>query len=398
MSRSPSVDLEAAEGFADELLMHFGWDDLDDDFDLDLDEEDEEESFGSSGSASWPSRVLEAEEQRFGLFKKLGQSTSSVVSSAGEGFLSTFNPWLKTPVAEPVAAPPPQQVVADRQTLPPVYVADPSLAARATASPSVASPAVMIPTSKFGASYVHGSEKQRDLEGRSAAVRARLQGSSELRSSPVGDPVPMVEDATAHPVMTKDGEVVEPIHGRLVMVSCFSCCRKPVSYGSSGNGCVVCDDYGAILVPSSDLSSVAGTESFGFIAALLGGLAPLASKGAQSAGTAVSDAKLEKQRQATERAAKVYERLKHQVEVEHAPTSIPTLPVEAPSVVPESAPTASSYFGFDDADDDGFDEDDLNDLFEEDEEDESFGLEIFEDEDAQPYVDGRIVRVLVPRG
>lgn len=437
MDFSVGPDQGTAEAFADELLLHFGAeDDLDDDLDemFGADDEDDDEDEGFGGVSSWPSKVRSADEARqsFGVFRPLApvapvghlargvakgvgktvSSASDFATSAGQGLVSSgfqlFGP--PPPVLIDTSSPqmPPQAVVADKQSLPPVYVSDPVLAAEAKVAPTVQSTAVLSPTTKFGASFQEGSVKPRRGREREAITRARLESEKELRGSEPHPPTPLVEDAGAAPALLDDGNVVEPCHGRLVIVSCMSCSRRPADrYGSSGNGCLVCDDYGAILVPASDLPSYAGTERFGFVAALLGALAPLAAPAAQLAGGAVGQRKQYAAQETSARAQKVYERLKQQLQMQQAQAQ--------PQVTDPGQEKVSGIGGWLGGIDDLEDLDEFDDLGEdEDSSDEAFGL--FEEDDDLDFLDdgdplhedldeeddgrseGRIVRILVPRG
>ncbi len=429
MARMVGRELGEAEAYADELLLRFGdegygaddlydnlfgEDDEDDEDDDEDDEEDEDDEDGFGGPSSWPSRVLQAERAReemgrFAPLSGIGKAITSTVSSAaglaanaGQGLMASgFNPWAPQPqVVLDQSAP---SVVSDRQSLPPVYVADPSLAAQAQSSPSISSQAEMRPTTAFGASFQRGSVSPRDSVGREAIVRARLEGAKELRETATSGSSPLVEDATAEPVLLSDGRIVEPVHGKLSMVSCFSCSRLPPSrYGATGNGCVVCDDYGAILVPSSDIPAVAGTERFGFVAALLGALAPLAGTAAQLGGSSAMTGRQAQAQEATARASKVYERLKAQLEASR-PASKAADSTQQPQLqqTEKVSGIGGDLGGLDDLEDLDLPEEfgaDVDAVLDED-------LDFLDDDDPLPFEeedddlssDGRIVRVLFPR-
>lgn len=460
MPPSTGRDQGAAQAYAEELLLRFGDDldidddlddlegdhgddysdsdleeDLDDEFGLDDEEEDLDLDEGFGGSCSFPSRVLQAEKARYGkgLLSGIGNTISSAAgfsASAAQGLLASgYNPWAPPPPvifqapATPSSLPP--SPVSDRETLPPVYVVDPTLAAQAAKAPSISSPSELPPTTKFGASFQEGSVRPRRGQEKEAIIRAQLEGAKELRSSSASSPAPMVEDPTALPFLFADGSIREPIYGALSLLPCPSChSLSKTRYGANGNGCVVCDDYGAILTPTCDLPNVASVEQFGFVAALLGALAPLAAQGAQIGGQAVGARKQAQAADTSARASRVYARLQQQLEAKNAAISA-AKKEEAPSLDASAKEQVSGIGGFlgglDDLEDldlpeefgmdedtdfgeyeeDGDEDDDLGDAFddEDDEDDDDDDLDDdLESDDSDLSSEGRIVRILFPRG
>lgn len=404
-------DQGTAEAYADELLLHFGEDPFDSDDDLDdelfgdedededeeedededEDEDDEEEGFG--GVSSLPSRVLQAEKVRYGkilsgLKSGIGNTFSAAsgfAASAAQGLLASgYNPWVPPP---PVSISPEAVPVAGKESLPPVYVADPALAQQALSAPSVESTSKLVPATQFGASFQRGSVSIRRGKEKEAAVRAQLSGSKSLKDSPVEPPLPFVEDGTATPLLLSDGSLIEPVHGKMSLVPCPSCCRlSGTSYGASGNGCLVCDDFGAVILPSEDVPVYVSSDGFGFIGALLTTLAPLAAQGAQLGGQAVSARKQMEQAETSSRASKVYERLRKQLEQKNSPPK----PAETPAVAPEppspeEEKSSGEEFGAD-SDDEDSDDEDLDD-----------DIDLDDDDDSDLSAEGRIVRILFPR-
>lgn len=412
----PSVRA-SQEAFADELLLRFGEEGLLDDDDLDDDEDDLEDDLdeveGFGGEAAWPSRIRSADLSRQGMSHGLGAGIGRTVgSSAGlaanvaQGLAASgYNPWAPPPS---VVLDVPLAPVADRNTLPPVYVVDKVLATEAKNAPSVTSPATVSPTTRFGASFHEGSVRPRSGNDREAILRARFGSAKELREAVPGPSSPLVEDGGASPLLLSDGTISDPVHGRLSLLSCFSCSGLPAArYGASGNGCVVCDDYGAILVPASDLPTVAGTTRYGFIAALISAITPLAGTAAQLGGGAVGAQKASHAQEASARASKVYDRLRKEIEV--PPPSATTATAEE-----HVSGLGGDLGGLDDLEDlDGEEDEDvfdtsgsLDDSFGEDGVDDD-DLDFLEDGDPFPEDDededdlraeGRIVRVLFPQG
>lgn len=364
----------------DDSSDEFGSDDLDDDeFDddeLDNDISDEvdfgsdDDLVGFGGASALPSLVLKAEEFRLShpdsfsgiSFKKLGQNkradkepskmsqaTSNFFASIGQGISSSGASYVPTyvPVIFP-SSPPPQPVVtavSDRETLPPVYVPDPALASHAESAPaSVSASASPAPSSSFGASFEHGSLRHRTGADKQSMIKAKILSRKSFGSVRPASPLPFVEDSGATPVLLSDGAIIEPFYGGLQVCPCPSCCSLPKdSYGSTGNGCVVCSDYGAILIPEKDVHSYFAPESYGFVAALMNVVGPIAQAGAQVAASSVAQSLSAKnaarQQEGAARTVRVFERLRSKIAAAHPPPAAPQ-----PSSDP-SPPNEPASFG-----------------------------------------------------
>jgi len=105
-------------------------------------------------------------------------------------------------------------------------------------------------------------ERQGRHRAASAAESSLYFGAAALRNAVRSAPSVFVADNDAEPVMFAGGQIWEPAYGRVHAVPCPSCARltkEATSYGA-GTTCAVCDAFGAILVPESDLSQYASSR------------------------------------------------------------------------------------------------------------------------------------------
>jgi hypothetical protein len=114
---------------------------------------------------------------------------------------------------------------------------------------------------KYGFVGGHPRKAQREA-AQKALARSGKTISSTKRS---GQKTPFIEDPEAEPVLYGSGVMVDPIHGELCAVPCPSCsglAEDAARYGADTD-CVVCEGFGAILVPSSDVDDWFGAASYG---------------------------------------------------------------------------------------------------------------------------------------
>jgi len=188
-------------------------------------------------------------------------------------------------------------ILGDGMQAPPVYVADDlgahegALAASAELGADLDNFDGLKGTSRFSAAVREDYGfigRQPWSQAKRAADRALSAGREALVKSPAGDSVSMVRDPGANPVVYGSGRVVDEIHGALCAVPCPSCSH--VQYGAmakgAGKSCLVCDGYGAILVPEGDLPEYKGCVAYGavFIPLLISAATSAAGSGAKKAG------------------------------------------------------------------------------------------------------------------
>jgi len=206
-----------------------------------------------------------------GAFKSLGQAIGEKLglrkkerfdaSTAGQDQVSPAS--AQSAAAKAIPLPPATaSVEADRHELPPVYVADTKGFEEDLAQThGTSSHGAMPIEERFGATAQVGFVGGQARRGAQvAAERAVQYGAMKMAATrPTAGSV-FVEDGGARPLLFSDGTLWESVYGRLVACPCPSC--APVHFGAltagSDIGCLVCDDYGAILVPETDLESYAG--------------------------------------------------------------------------------------------------------------------------------------------
>lgn len=122
-------------------------------------------------------------------------------------------------------------------------------------------------TTKYG--FVGGHPRKSERE---AAHRALARSGQKIQATPRkrGESKPFIEDADAEPMLYAGGVVLDPVLGELAVVPCPSCSRvsEEMARFGSDHTCIVCEDYGAVLVPVADLDDWYGSASYG-IAPLL---------------------------------------------------------------------------------------------------------------------------------
>jgi hypothetical protein len=163
-------------------------------------------------------------------------------------------------------------VEADALSLPPVYVADEEGFEEDLGEDvaTVEFGGTLRIQDRFGAVCRYGfvgSQPRRSA--RQAAHRAVLVGQKEIFSPSRALPSPFVEDPNADPVLFSDGRIVDAVYGALVPVPCPSCTRLQDRQARHRNDpdhtCLVCGQYGAILVPKGDVSSFVAGTSYGLL-------------------------------------------------------------------------------------------------------------------------------------
>lgn len=153
----------------------------------------------------------------------------------------------------------PVQVEATAEELPPVYIADDQTFSEldlAEEDLAVSEPMELQET--FGASCRYGRWSEMPRARARDAYGAHLEKSSRaLRRAPAGTPSVFVHEAFAAPVLRSSGEIYDAVYGRMTSCPCPSC--SSVSSASAKKGragdCGVCDGFGAVLVPETDLEA-----------------------------------------------------------------------------------------------------------------------------------------------
>jgi hypothetical protein len=158
---------------------------------------------------------------------------------------------------------------ADSSTLPPVYVEDEAGFEEDAEDLDIESFGSVPVEDRFGAVCRYGFVGGQPRRGaRKAAHRSVLDAKTTLGSvKPGGRPAPFVEDPNARPVLYSDGKIVEPVYGALCPVPCPSCTRTTDADAAKGASqtCVVCEQYGVILVPKDDIRTYVSSPHYGFL-------------------------------------------------------------------------------------------------------------------------------------
>ena len=290
-------------------------------------------------------------------------------------------------------------VEAEKQTLPPVYVAD-KMGFEADADLIEGRSTVLrggradlSVEDRFGATALVGLVNgQTRRSARHAARDAAKHGATVLALSPrTSSGAPFVEDPGANPVLFGDGRIFDSIYGELVALPCPSC--APVSereaFAGVGRSCIVCDGHGAFLTPASDVSEWSGGVRYGIFPLLI----PLVTAGAAAATPILTEGgkgflssrRAQKAADLADREQAILARLKKKAETVSAEVKAPgpakvSAPEAAaasiPPVVPTSAPEISAEV--------------ISGLFDDDDEDDDFGFAVLGDE-----VDDASVEVLL---
>lgn len=254
-------------------------------------------------------------------------------------------------------------VEAGPTSLPPVYVADPVTASQIKIGTR---PQSLQMETSFGAMADRGIVGcQVRPRAKKAAQNAVFRGAQAVANAPFRPPQPFVEDRSASPVLLSDGRVVDTMHGELSTLPCPSCSRmtRKSAYGGQGDDCSVCDGFGAVLIPDSDVPSYTGCSSYGFLQFLAAPVAGLIS----GHNEAVSQRKATESALVAEKKEKVRQRLLKRLE--SGAGEGPDLDLDGDSHV-----DPDQDFDADDSEDEsfGFDEDVFGD-FDDDLEDEDLG-------------------------
>lgn len=314
---------------------------------------------------------------------QLGQRAAS-----GLGVLSGAFPTATAPV------------VAVRQTLPPVYVADKmgfegdADLIEGRGSVLRGARATLPVEEQFGATALAGFvQGQVRRPAKHAAKVAAKRGATMLAVSSMDSTgAPFVEDPGAEPVLFGNGQIWDSVYGELAAVPCPSCAPvdERAAFGRTGNRCIVCDDKGALLTPTSDVSQWSGGVQYGIVPLLI----PLVTAGASAAAPVFAEGAKgwlggQKQRKAedlAEREQEILARLrKKEDEVSPeklAPETVTRVEAEAiPSIVPKGVSTVIS-----EAVSGLFDDDEFG-AFLEDEGDDDFGFAVLGDEVSGAEID-----------
>ena len=162
------------------------------------------------------------------------------------------------------------------EDLPPVYIADDDAAEEILADDSnTVSDESFGVSDRFGSTWSNSVDTFGRVAGRSAACLAAKYGAARIRRIAPSPESAFVQDTLALPILFGDGKIYEPVYGRLQNLPCPSC-----SQAHGANGCGVCEGFGAILVPDTDVDAlVAGRSHYGAIGLILGIAAAAAAAG-----------------------------------------------------------------------------------------------------------------------
>jgi len=98
-----------------------------------------------------------------------------------------------------------------------------------------------------------------------------IGGQASLKTATPSGPAPFVEDPEAAPKLYSTGRIVDAVYGEMSLVPCPSCSRIPEKFAGMGKAenCLVCTQYGAILIPKSDISHYVASTSYGILPLLV---------------------------------------------------------------------------------------------------------------------------------
>lgn len=186
-----------------------------------------------------------------------GRDPEEAAQEGGAGFLQNFRQaaGIKEPLMARVGKRVGEWVRLQRgdaassdlegEDLPPVYVQDEALVVEGLEGPDLEL------SEAFGACTDYGADLPPHLHAPAALGARRLERARPYSLAPI------VRDDEAYPVLLKDGSLVEPVYGRLHMISCPSCAQAMTS-----DGCSICEGFGALLVPEDEMDGVASTRSW----------------------------------------------------------------------------------------------------------------------------------------
>jgi hypothetical protein len=190
-----------------------------------------------------------------------GREPEEAAQEGGAGFLHSFRQaagieeplmarlgkrmgsWIRRQRGDPMDEP---ELESDLEgdDLPPVYVQDEALVVEGLEDPGLEL------SEAFGACSSYGALP------RALRVPA-ARGAHRLGRARPYSLAPIVRDDEAYPLLLEDGSVVEPVYGRLHMISCPSCAQAMTS-----DGCSICEGFGALLVPDDEMDGVASTRGW----------------------------------------------------------------------------------------------------------------------------------------
>lgn len=238
-----------------------------------------------------------------------GRDPSEAGESGGRGFIESFreSAGIKEPLGKRVGSRLGSWLKARREDgameasaelgpdeLPPVFVADDDEVELLVDDDSAeVSDEAFGVCDRFGSSWSGTQEAFGRLACRSASSKASRYGAARLQRAAPARESAFVQDVRATPVMFSDGKVYEPVYGRMHPVPCPSCTQA-----HDTSGCTICEEFGAILVPDSDVDSFVSSKSY------YGLIIPLAIGLGAGAGLLASNKKVQKRVAAAAQALK----------------------------------------------------------------------------------------------
>jgi hypothetical protein len=157
-------------------------------------------------------------------------------------------------------------IEASPHKLPPVYVEDQELIDNAVEQESfgeatIAEAGIVEIQDSFGTSAIYGLVSRMPRKRSSdAAEKALKNGAYLAQHADAEKSGGFVEDEKAQPYLLSSGHVIEPVYGELAAIPCPSCAQMSHSAAYSGHGddCVVCEGFGAVLVPKEEVGGFLG--------------------------------------------------------------------------------------------------------------------------------------------
>jgi len=159
-------------------------------------------------------------------------------------------------------------IEASPHKMPPVYVEDQELLDHAVEEESVGEATIIEAGTveiqdTFGTSAIYGlvSRMPRNRSGE-AAEKALKNGAYLAQHADAEKSGGFVEDAKAQPYLLSSGHIIEPVYGELGAIPCPSCAQLSHSAAYSGHGedCVVCEGFGAVLIPKEEIGAFLGAR------------------------------------------------------------------------------------------------------------------------------------------
>jgi hypothetical protein len=212
-----------------------------------------------------------------------GKTLSELAGEAGSGVRESFvaeerlGPKVATIPSKSEAPSEPAGVEADAESLPPIYVEDEQgfdeeFDEQSDMLEDDDITFGLTCEDRYGQSCKYGmvEEQPRDA-ARKAARRAVKRSIRRMSKSKRKSPKPFVEDPNARPMLFSDGRIWDSVYGAMNTVPCPSCTRlHPSAVRNGGHkSCVVCEGYGAVIVPESDVDTFLSSPSYGLIPLLL---------------------------------------------------------------------------------------------------------------------------------